>query len=133
MMPEPLQQVCVSLPPNLIELVLRHASVTDRTLGGMIRHVVSEWARSHPSPTGAPVFPVGPTIPGFSQTPEGIAQAKEYIAKLREELRRIRHRQKIHADDASDEDRAARINFELDVVSKGIDMATRMPPSNGEP
>jgi hypothetical protein len=45
-MPEPLQQVNVSLPPNLVALVQLHAARTDRTLGGMIRHVVAEWARS---------------------------------------------------------------------------------------
>ena len=51
-MPEPLQQVNVSLPPSLVALVQRHAAQTDRTLGGMIRHLVAEWARGEGAPEG---------------------------------------------------------------------------------
>jgi hypothetical protein len=118
----------VLLPENLAGFLKTEAARRDFTISGLLRHYVSEAHRAAPPPEWVPP---GQTIPGFSQTPEGIAQAKEHIAKLGQELQRIRHRQKIHADDATDEDRAARINFELDVVRKGIDMATRMLPRNG--
>ena len=54
-MPEPLQQVNVSLPAALVAFIQRQAAQTDRTMGGMIRHVVAEWAR-HEAPTQGP-FP----------------------------------------------------------------------------
>ena len=44
-MPEPRQQVNVSLPAALVAFVQRQAAHTDRTMGGMIRHVLTEWAR----------------------------------------------------------------------------------------
>jgi len=56
-MPEPLQQVNVSLPPSLVALVQRHAAQTDRTLGGMIRHLVAEWARREAPPEGTVLTP----------------------------------------------------------------------------
>ena len=44
-MPEPLQQVNVSLPAALVAFIQRQAAQTDRTMGGMIRHLVAEAAR----------------------------------------------------------------------------------------
>ena len=48
-MPEPLQQVNVSLPAALVAFIQRQAAQTDRTIGGMIRHLVAEAARREPS------------------------------------------------------------------------------------
>jgi hypothetical protein len=44
-MPEPLQQVNVSLPAALVAFIQRQAAQSDRTMGGMIRHLVAEAAR----------------------------------------------------------------------------------------
>jgi len=38
-MPEPLQQLNVSLPAALVAFIQRQAAQTDRTMGGMIRGV----------------------------------------------------------------------------------------------
>ena len=54
-MPEPLQQVNVSLPAALVAFIQRQAAQTDRTIGGMIRHLVAEAARRQAPPEG--VFP----------------------------------------------------------------------------
>ena len=51
-MPEPLQQVNVSLPAALVAFIQRQAAQTDRTMGGMIRHLVAEAARREASPEG---------------------------------------------------------------------------------
>jgi hypothetical protein len=51
-MPEPLQQVNVSLPVALVAFIQRRAAQTDRTMGGMIRHLVAEWARREAAPEG---------------------------------------------------------------------------------
>ena len=52
-MPEPLQQVNVSLPAALVAFIQRQAAQTDRTMGGMIRHLVAEAARREVAPEGA--------------------------------------------------------------------------------
>jgi len=53
-MPEPLQQVNVSLPAVLIAFIQRQAAQTDRTIGGMIRHLVAEAARREVPPERVP-------------------------------------------------------------------------------
>ena len=52
-MAEPLQQVNVSLPSALVAFIQRQAAQTDRTMGGMIRHLVAEAARREAPPEGA--------------------------------------------------------------------------------
>jgi hypothetical protein len=91
-MPDPLQQICVSLPPNLVALVQRHASESDRTIGGTIRHVVAEWARSRPPAETGFSDAFAPPVPGVPATPEAIAAAKERLAALRQEQEQIRRR-----------------------------------------
>jgi len=49
-MPEPLQQVNVSLPSTLVPFIQRQAAQTDRTMGGVIRHLVAEAARRYAQP-----------------------------------------------------------------------------------
>ena len=127
-MPEPLQQVCVSLPPNLVALVQRHASQTDRTLGGMIRHVVSEWARCQPQPEG--VFPAR-MLPSVAANSQAIAEAKQRIAAMRKEQAQIRRRKRTHGTTVGEDTRADEINFEIEITNKAIAMAERMMPSNG--
>ena len=56
-MPEPLQQVNVSLPAALVAFIQRQAAQTDRTMGGMIRHLVAEAARREAPPQGALLAP----------------------------------------------------------------------------
>jgi hypothetical protein len=129
-MPEPLQQVCVSLPPNLVALVQQHASVTDRTLGGMIRHVVSEWARSQPLPDGAPTFPAR-VLPSVAANPQAIAEAKARVTAMREEQAQIRRKKKIHGTTVAEDTRADEINFEIDLLTKRIALAEKMMPTNG--
>ena len=51
-MPEPLQQLNVSLPAALVAFIQRQAAQTDRTMGGMIRHLVAEAARREAPPEG---------------------------------------------------------------------------------
>ena len=52
-MPEPLQQVNVSLPAALVAVIQRQAAHTDRTMGGMLRHLVAEAARREAPPEAA--------------------------------------------------------------------------------
>jgi len=49
-MPGPLQQVNVSLPAALVAFIQRQAAQTDRTMGGMVRHLVAEAARRESPP-----------------------------------------------------------------------------------
>jgi hypothetical protein len=130
LMAEPLQQVCVSLPPNLIALLQRHATATDRTLGGMVRHIVSEWARGQPPPSQHPTFPDALTTPiaRIAATPDGIAEGNARIARLERELEQISRRQRLRSDTAGDEDRKGAIYGELKILRQDIELAEKMMP-----
>jgi hypothetical protein len=133
-MPDPLQQVCVSLPPSLVALVQQHAAQTDRTIGGMIRHVVSEWARSQPRPETVGFSDAfAPPVPAVQATPEAIAAAKERLAELRDEQVKIRRRKARWEATVSDDARLDRLIAETEVLGKRIAAAERMLPrsSNG--
>ena len=121
------QQFNVLLPENLAGFLKREAAKRDFTISGLLRHYVSETCRAAP----AEGVPWGETIPPIPPTVQGIAEGRERITKLRDELQKIRHRQRIHADTGADEDRAVRINFEIETIRKQIDLVTRMLPSNG--
>jgi hypothetical protein len=127
-MTEPLIQMKLSLPSDLIAYVKQAAARNDRTPSGMIRFWIVEQKRREPPAEGVPW---GETIPPIPPTVQGTAEGRERITKLRDELQKIRHRQRIHADTGADEDRAVRINFEIETIRKQIDLVTRMLPSNG--
>jgi hypothetical protein len=129
-MPEPLQQVCVSLPPNLVTLVQQHAAQTDRTIGGMIRHVVAEWARTQPRPEGGFPDAFAPPVPAVKPAVQSIAEAKVRLDELKQERERIKRRQQLRSDTAADGARLDRLNAEIEVFGKHIAMAERMMPAN---
>jgi hypothetical protein len=127
-MPDPLQQICVSLPPNLIALVQRHASGSDRTIGGTIRHIVAEWARGQPPPEGVLTFP---TLPGVPGTVEGIAEAKGRITAMRQEQDRIRRKKSVYGTTVDEDTRHDRLNVEIGITNVRIAMAERLVKPNG--
>jgi hypothetical protein len=131
-MPEqPLQQVCVSLPPNLITRLQQGAVQSDRTLGGMIRHLVAEWARATPSPEGPRAW--GEPVPSVAATPEGIREGKARLADLEQERQRIKERQRRWSDTAADGARLDRLNLEIGITEQRIRLAEQMMrPSNGK-
>jgi hypothetical protein len=128
-MPDPLQQVCVSLPPSLVALVQQHAAQTDRTIGGMIRHVVSEWARSQPPREGVFNFP---TLPGVPATVEGVRAAEERIDAMRKEQDQIRRKKKIHGTSVDEDARHDQLHFMIELTLSRLAAAQRqLRPSNG--
>jgi hypothetical protein len=127
-MPEPLQQVCVSLPPNLVALVQRHASESDRTIGGMIRHVVAEWARSQPRAGTGFSDAFAPPVPGVPATVEGIAAAKDRVAKLRQEQEQLRRRKARWQTTIDEDTRVDRLVAEIEIMDKRIALAEKMMP-----
>jgi hypothetical protein len=124
-MPEPLQQITTSLPPALIALVQRHAAQTDRTLGGTIRHIVAEWARSQPPPEGVFDFP---TLPAVEATPEAIAAAKARVAAMRQEQARIRRKKTTHGTTVDEDAKADRFIDEIATMEQRIALAEKMMP-----
>jgi hypothetical protein len=126
-----LQQVIVMLPEPLTAFLKRAAEREDRTLSGVLRHLVSEAARVEPPPAGAPWVPPGPTIPGVAATPEGIAQAKEHIAALLEEQKQLHRRKRVSGTTVAEDTRADQITMIVGVMGQRIASAEKMLPRNG--
>jgi hypothetical protein len=127
-MPEPLQQVCVSLPPSLIVRLQQGAVQTDRTLGGMIRHLVSEWARATPLPEGGFPDAVTSPYPAVKADATSIAEAKIQLGELEQERERILQKQRRWSDTAADGTALDQLNLRIDLFRKNITMAERMMP-----
>jgi hypothetical protein len=129
-----LQQLKITLPPDLLAYVQEAAARTDRTPSGMVRHWISEQKRREPPPEATPVFANSITVAPVALTPAGVVEGRARIVSLEREIEKRRARQQRHADVAGDEDRIGEILLEIDIIRKGIDMATRMMrPNNRGP
>jgi hypothetical protein len=128
-----LQQVIVMLPEPLVAFLKRAATREDRTLSGVLRHLVSEAARTEPPPQTGFSDAFAPPVPSVPATVEGIAAAKERLAKLRHEQAQIRRRKARWQTTVDEDTRIDRLVAEIEIMGKQIAMAERFvkPGANG--
>ena len=115
-----MQQVTLSLTPELIAFVEREAEQESRSVAGQIRHLVVQAARRAGAPT-APAWPVRPHL----TTPEEIAAAEARLSEHEREIARLAAIKGIKRMPA-DDDRLRALRDEVYTLEKEITMAKRM-------
>jgi hypothetical protein len=115
-----MQQVTLSLTPELIAFVEREAELESRSIAGQIRHLVVQAARRAGAPT-APAWPVRPQV----NAPEEIAAAEARLAEHEREITRLASIKGIDRMPA-DDDRLRALRDEVVTLGKEIEMAKRM-------
>jgi hypothetical protein len=124
-----LQQLKITLPPDLLAYVQEQASRSDRTASGQVRHWIAEQKRREPPAERIGVSDAfAPPVPAVPATVEGVAAARERLAALRDEEQKLRKRKSRWETTIDEDSRVDRIVAEVEVLSKRIAAAERMLP-----